>query len=421
MDRRSFLSSFALLPLAGLASRAHGFLSPLRGSLTPTPDLSASMWIYLWDLVDEGYEPVLRNLSANRLTGISLATAYHAGKFLEPHNPKRKVVFPEDGTVYFKPDPRKYGRIHPRLNSLVKAGHGLETAKKFADKMGLTTRAWVVCCHNTPLGTQYPDIACEDAFGDRLFHNLCPSNEDVRKYVRALVSDIGSHGVDAIELEALQFQGYAHGFHHEREGIELNVAARFLMGLCFCPSCVKRAHAAHLDLAPARNFTKQILEKWFSDPSGTAELYPTVDKLPSELFGPLLVWRNSVITSFLEEIREGARSTTLRQMVSIDPIGQKIACIDPVSSARITGGLLALGYVKDGAALRKPIESLQAAVGSGSITLGLQVGLPESGGKKEFLDRVSTARSLGIRSFNFYNYGFIPSQNLHWITEALES
>lgn len=420
MDRRSFLSSMALLPLATLAARQHSLSFPFKEFSTSQP-VSGSMWIYLWDLVDEGYEPVLRKLSEDRLTGISMATAYHAGKFLEPHNPRRKVVFLEDGTVYFKPNPKLYGRIHPRLNSLVKAGHGLETAKKFADKLGLTTRAWVVCCHNTPLGTQYPDIACEDAFGDKLYHNLCPSNDDVRRYIRSLVTDIASHGVDAIELEALQFQGYTHGYHHEREGIELNITARFLLGLCFCPSCFKRARVSRLDLTPVRSSTKQTLERWFADPAGTAELYPTIEKLPPDLYEPMLEWRKSVVASFLQELKEGAGSTGLRQLVNLDPLAQKLVSVDPVASAKITGGLLALGYVKDGAALRKPIESLQAAVGSAIITVGLQVGLPESGGRKEFLDRMSTARSLGIMSFNFYNYGFIPSQNLRWINEALSS
>ncbi|MCX6135778.1 MAG: hypothetical protein NTU47_18385 [Ignavibacteriales bacterium] len=377
------------------------------------------MWIYLWDLVDEGYESVLRKLSENGLTGISMATAYHAGKFLEPHNPKRKVVFPEDGTVYFKPNLKKYGRILPRPNSLVNEGHGLERAKKAADAKGLTTRAWVVCCHNTPLGTQYPDIACEDAFGDKLPHNLCPSNENVRRYVRTLVSDIASHGVDAIELEALQFQGYTHGYHHEREGFELTLPVRFLLGLCFCPSCLKRANAAHLDLVPIRTRTKEILEMWFSDPAVAAEKYPSLDKLPSDLYEPMLEWRKSVVRSFLEEIKEGTPSTKLRQLVSVDPLAQKMVSVDPVASAKITGGILALGYVKEGALLRSPIESLSTAIGSENITLGLQVGLPESGGKKEFLDKVSVARNLGVTSFNLYNYGFIPLKNLAWINEAL--
>jgi len=54
------------------------------------------------------------------------------------------------------------------------------------------------------------------------------------------------------------------------------------------------------------------------------------------------------------------------------------------------------------------------------LTVGLQVGLPESGGKTEFLDRVRSVRDLGIRSFNFYNYGFVPLENLAWIRESLE-
>lgn len=407
----------ALTPLAVMAGRASRILQVLgpNGGV----QISGSMWIYLWDMVDEGYDVVLQRLKDNGVTGISLATAYHAGRFLEPHNPKRKVVFLEDGTVYFKPNAAVYKKIKPRVNSLVSSGHHLARAKKSADKFGLTTRAWVVCCHNTPLGMAHPEIACEDAFGDKLFHNLCPSNADVRQYLRSLVKDIAAHGVDAIELEALQFQGFAHGYHHEREGIELNIASKFLLGLCFCPSCIERARSAHVDLVSVRLFTKQLLEAWFSDPSVTASKYPSIERLPNELYGPMLEWRKSVIASLLQELVDNARSTRLRQLVSLDPLARMIVSVDPVSSSKITGGVLALGYVKDGASLREPLGALQSAIGSGKITVGFQVGLPESGGRGEFLGKMSVARTLKIDSFNFYNYGFIPIQNLTWIKDGL--
>jgi hypothetical protein len=48
------------------------------------------------------------------------------------------------------------------------------------------------------------------------------------------------------------------------------------------------------------------------------------------------------------------------------------------------------------------------------------VGFPESGGRTEFLERVKTVRTLDIRSFNFYNYGLIPLENLAWIRESLQ-
>jgi hypothetical protein len=418
MNRRLFITSLALAPLAAVAGRPLGFRRPFESTIGVSAEYSGSMWIYLWDLVDEGYEKVLRNLSEHGLTSISVATAYHAGKFLAPHNPRRKVVFLDDGTVYFKPDPRKYGRIQPRINSLVNAGHGLEKAKKAADKFGFKTRAWIVCCHNTPMGAKYPDIASEGAFGDKLYHNLCPSNGDVRRYIRSLVSDIASHDVDAIELEALQFQGYAHGYHHEREGIELNSAARFLLGLCFCPSCIKRAQSTRLDLVPIRRFTKQALETWFADPAAAAEKYPALDALPADVFDPMLEWRKSVISSLVEEVAEGVRGCELRQMMSVDPLARRLVSVDPATSAKVLGGILALGYVRDGVALREPLKVLQTAIGAAKITLGLQVGLPESGGKKEFLSKMSTAAALGVNSFNFYNYGFIPTQNLTWIKEA---
>ena len=134
----------------------------------------------------------------------------------------------------------------------------------------------------------------------------------------------------------------------------------------------------------------------------------------------MLEWRKSVISSFLDELKEGAGTSKLRQLVSLDPIAQKMVSVDPVVSAKQTGGVLVLGYVKDGATLRAPLQSLMKSIGSAEITLGLQVGLPESGGKKEFLDKMSAARELGVASFNFYNYGLIPEQNLTWINDSLE-
>jgi hypothetical protein len=412
--RRRFLEHVATAALVG-----PGLLhSIVNGAISP-PRLSASMWIYLWDLVDEGYDGVMSRLRGHGLTSISLATAYHAGKFLAPHNPRHKVVFLEDGTVMFKPNPSLYGRITPFVNSLATAGHDLEEARHEADRHGLQLRSWVVCCHNTPLGMAHPELVTRTVFGDPLYHNLCPSNDDVRVYLRALVKDIAARGVDRIELEALQFQGYSHGFHHEREGIALTPATRFLLGLCFCASCEQKAREAHFDLSPLRQFTQSALEECFKDPESGNEKYPTVEGLPADLIEPFLQWRVGVIRSLLEDLATSVGKVELRQMMSVDPAAWKLTSVDPAASARTTGGILALGYVKDGGALARPLSALTSLIPGGDLTLGFQVGLPESGGKTEFLDRMRVARAGGITSFNFYNYGFIPLRNLTWIAEAL--
>ena len=412
MNRRHFILTSSLLPLYAALP------GPLRS--LQAKQLSASMWIYLWDFVDEGYENVFRRLQENGLTSISLASAYHAGKFLAPHNPKRKVVFLEDGTVYFQPTPSLYGRIKPKVNSLVAQGDSLATVRKHADKAGMQTNTWVVCCHNTPLGTQYPDIACVNAFGDSIPQNLCPSNNDVRSYLRAVVKDIAGHGVGRIELEAMQFQGYAHGFHHEREGIPLSSATRFLLGLCFCPSCTKRATAESVDIKGVQTFTRATLEALFLHPSKVNEQYATLADLPEDRFGPFLEWRTRVVSSLAGELMESVKGTNvhLRPLVSIDPTARTMVGIDVERIAKIAGGMLVPGYVKDGAALREPLKKIQSAIGKAELILGFQVGLPESGGKPEFLDRVKTARELGVTSFNFYNYGFVPYEHFGWIKEG---
>lgn len=418
MDRRSFLAGVAALPLAVAEAK----LKSIQEILIGQPRLSASMWIYLWDLVDEGYDDVLRRLKENGLTSISLATAYHAGKFLAPHNPKRKVVFLEDGTVYFSPNAKLYGRITPNVNSLVNDGHGLREVKAHADKFGMQTRSWVVCCHNTALGLRFPEITCETVFGDKLFHNLCPSNNDVRLYLNALLRDIASHGVDAIELEALQFQGYPHGYHHEREGIPLNSGMKFLLGICFCPSCAQRAHDAGVDFATVRKFTRDTLETHFANPSKFGDQYSDIEKLPQQIFTSFFEWRTSVITSLVTELAEASNSihVRLRPMISLDPTAQRMAGIDVGRIAENTGGVLTLGYVKDGATLRPPLSMLQSQIPGKTVTVGFQLGLPESGGKSEFLDRMKVARELGVSSYNFYNYGLVPQENLRWIKESIQ-
>lgn len=382
---------------------------------------STSLWTYLWDFVDEGYDAVFTHIKENGITAVSVATAYHTGKFLLPHNPRRSVIFPEDGTVYFQPNEKLYGRIRPRSNSLVKNGNSLQTVKEFADKHGIRTRAWVVCCHNTAFGMAQPDIACETAFGDKLFHNLCPANYDVRKYIASLVTDIASIGVEAIELEAFQFQGYTHGFHHEREGIILSPESRFLLGLCFCPSCIASAKKANVEIEEIRNWTKMMLRSFFDSPENAKKDLSLLPSLPQDLFSPYFRWRASVISSFAEEVMEATTSTgvKIRPMVSLDPFGWKSAGHDIKTLAEITGGVLALGYVKEAAVLKPPLEKMQSEISGKEIILGVYLGLPESGSKKDFLERMDTARQCGIRAFNFYNYSFVPYENLKWISEAL--
>src|SRR3712207_1405272 len=76
-----------------------------------------AIYAYAWDIADAGVAEFVSEIRALGLDTVSLAGSYHAGKFLRPHGRTGKVCFPEDGTVYFRADPARYGAIKPIPNS----------------------------------------------------------------------------------------------------------------------------------------------------------------------------------------------------------------------------------------------------------------------------------------------------------------
>src|SRR6201999_818641 len=95
-------------------------------------------------------------------------------------------------------------------------------------------------------------------FNDPNYYNLCPSNPDARAYVCALVEDVThAYRPDIVELESPSFMGFAHEYHHEKDGVGLAAEDDFLLSLCFCPSCVAGAAKAGVDAEAARKYVGQ--------------------------------------------------------------------------------------------------------------------------------------------------------------------
>ena len=70
------------------------------------------MWTYPWDIQDVGFVETMADLEGRAsVDTISLATSYHAGRFLQPRSPKRKSYYPEDGTIYFQPTHRRWADL----------------------------------------------------------------------------------------------------------------------------------------------------------------------------------------------------------------------------------------------------------------------------------------------------------------------
>ena len=78
-----------------------------------------AIYTYAWDLAETGVAAASKEFRGLGLDTVTMAGSYHAGKFLRPHGKQGKVYFPEDGTVYFKADPSRYGAIKPAANSIL--------------------------------------------------------------------------------------------------------------------------------------------------------------------------------------------------------------------------------------------------------------------------------------------------------------
>src|SRR6185437_15283084 len=120
------------------------------------------LFMFPWDLQDEGIDHVMSFAASSGITTLYMASAYHAGLLLQPHNPIRRVYRLEDGVTYFHSRNELYGAIQPMIAQVSRETDWFEAATKRANDFGLRISAWTVCMHNTRLGMKYPDATVRD-------------------------------------------------------------------------------------------------------------------------------------------------------------------------------------------------------------------------------------------------------------------
>ena len=220
-----------------------------------------SMWTYPWDVLDLGFDTVTGELRDRAgLNGISLATSYHGGHFLQPRSPRRKAYFAEDGTIYFRPTPARWdgATLQPKTAAVLAEGDVLRDLVRNRDKTGLAVQCWTVCLHNIRLGLQHPHACTRNGFGDANYGALCPSNPDARAYAVNLVADLtAEYQPDIVELESIGFLGFVYEYNHEKDGVGMTAEDDFLLSLCFCDACLARAKSAGVDGAAAQRTVRR--------------------------------------------------------------------------------------------------------------------------------------------------------------------
>lgn len=390
-----------------------------------------SFWVYPWDLADEGVGEALRRMQdAAGATTVNVATVYHTGKFLHVHNPKRRVVFPRSGTLYYQPSTDWHGHLKIQPPVWEEAEGFWAELRGEAERLDLELCAWVLCLHNSGIGFSYPDCTVENAFGDRIFTDLCASNPDVREYLVAVLQDIASQlGPDRILLESLEYMPFRHDYHHEVVGVPTGPTVDFLMSLCFCPHCTEAAAQAGVDLTAVRSWTRETLEKHFADPyasrleMGWSDLREAV----GGEFAGLLELRQTALASLLAEISEMVRESSSARLAIGDfgplypngPDGRAWENgVDLSRQLPLVDEVHPTFYFTDPEVHSRKVEQYVGLLaGERPMVAAIRAILPQTASEED-LRRQLKPLVPHTTGFSFYNYGFMPLPTLEWIGAA---
>jgi hypothetical protein len=306
----------------------------------------------------------------------------------------------------------------------------------------MQVRAWTNNCHNTTLGTRFPDCTVENAFGDRYITSLCPANGDVRSYVCALAADVARYEIDALVVESLCYQPFDHGYHHERSHYSFSDTIKFFLGMCFCPDCLSAGRANGVSIEAIRAYVRTQLDLALCGQSGDfTDVMLTEPEIASLLEGQVggyLDARKNVVTTLVEQVYESVRSSrSATKLLLMDWSGAlgsyatgsaaatpcpSRSWQDGVDLARVIGstdGIVALGYTHDLEHFTEDVDAYRDLVPRDkALCFAVRPMPPDCFSIEDLRGKVNVARTAGVEWIEFYHYGLMRSSSFDWMREA---
>lgn len=386
-----------------------------------------AIYTYAWDLAEGDLGETIRQFRGWGLDTVTIAASYHAGKFLRPKGKAGKVYFPEDGTIYFRHDPSKYGEIKPVPNSLLRQR---DIVREVTQSSDIATNLWLVLLHNSALGAAHPDACVVNAFGDRYVYSLCPSSPSARAYAVALTSDAArSANVSGLTLESCGFAPYVHGYHHEFALLRSNRWLENQLGLCFCKHCLEGAQRAGVDASRLKTQVAEDVGAYLDSdvdfPADMAEAFWLADTRSDGALKAFLDWRCAIVASLVAEIRAAAPpevNVAIIPSVARPTGGAWYEGSDLAALAESAGILEACLYEPSAARIKADLFDLQRRLrGKGRLRAVLRPSFPDIDNPAEFIAACRALAEAGVREVGFYNYGHLRAANLGWIAQALRA
>lgn len=393
------------------------------------------MYTYAWDFVDEGVDNVLDAIAEQAgLNTVYVATWYHSGMFFLPHNPNRKVIFPEPGALYFQPGEwHSRSTLRPTVSKLTGDWAGFwEELRRGCDERNLQLSAWMPVLHNTGMASKHPEYAVTNAWGDSIIHSLCASHEEVKDLVSNVVGDVAAMGIfDRILLESIEYLPLQHGFHHEVIGVSLEPETAFATSLCFCTGCSSRAAEQGIDASALRETVRTLVTGALGD--GESDIPATLEafrELHDGAMGRYLDLRSEALTKIVRACRERMPDDRAPKLAILDfgplyPLGQYDhvwqSGVDLKSQLSLVDEVHPTFYFDDINVLTRKVEEYLAALPDRGTDMipAFRAIQPQVDSSRALQEQVGALAAYAY-GYSFYNYSFMRLETLSWIRSVVQ-
>jgi hypothetical protein len=381
-----------------------------------------ALWVYPWDLLDEGVESVADRLIEMGVDEINLATNYHSVQPFLPHNPERKTFFAH-ASSYFHPDESHYSRLSPVPNEEMGDADWLGIIDDALTDTDITLNSWTIGCHNSRLGMTNPDLTLESPYGDSLAFGLCPSQPAVQKFLRGLLEDLSERAsFERIELETFDFfYGTGFGWHHDKYHAELGTLGEFLFGLCFCEECRDRAANCGINVERARTSAQAGIDGVID-----GQLSPETSLVGWLQSHPELAAYVDARTETLTDLYGSLRSAVdgdveLGRYVGFFEIEDDwMHGADLDALATHLDFYTVIAYESTRREVVRRVRTADQLTPDVPLHAGILPGYPAIDNPGTVEEAVNGLSDAGVERVSFYNYGLLPERNLDWIGTAIE-
>ncbi|MFB6156175.1 MAG: hypothetical protein ABEJ22_09785 [Haloferacaceae archaeon] len=383
-----------------------------------------TVWSYPWSLLAAGVDRRAAKLGDCGVDGLAVASHYHSVRTLNP-SAEGDPFAAYPGGCYFDPGDRfADAPIRPPVNEIEGRDDALEVITDAATGADLSVTAWLVCLHNTRLGTEHPTYRFESAFGHRHDHAFCPSHPEVRTYYGNVAGALASYDVDAIGLESIGFPSAFHGhgdrFGHEKNQAVASRAEELLLSQCFCPACRREAD---FDIEAARDVVRDLCKSALQTPENTVpSLEALVDRRP--VLADLFAFRARVVESLVRHIDRASGDVSLTYYAS-DGFGRGPTDGWPagVRLDRLSAHLdrvTALCYTGDPAVARRRVAAFGDLEGV-AVDAGVSLDPEYVGSRNEWDALLDAVRDPLEGELRIYNEGLLTEEQFDWLSAATDA